>query len=543
MPCRYLAKMGPNIGDETMSEAGRTTHVNGADVLTDVLLLNGVDVCFANPGTSEMHFVAALDRKPQLRCILGLHENVVTGAADGYARMTGKPAATLLHTGPGLANGLANMHNARRARTPMINIVGDHASYHLPLDAPLTSDIDALARPMSNWVRRVRGPDDVGPAAEAAYRASLSPAGVATLILPADAAWGEPTGATQVAKVVLDPPRPPDPNAIREVAKAIRANPGRVGMVLSGSAVLADGLELAGRIAADCDVQLFNEVLVAHTQRGRGRTAPGRIPYPIDMALDFLRDIDVLVLVGAPEPVAFFAYPGKPGRLVREDCSVLKLARHGDDLLAALDALRDELGVKRGGIVPLALPMDEGVPSGPLTDDAVAVIVAAKLPDNAIIVEEAVTSGRRFFPLSAFSAQHDFIMTTGGSIGEGIPLATGAAVACPDRKVINLQADGSAMYTVQGLWTQARENLDVTTIIFSNRTYAILHAEMRNVGVKNVGRNATRMLDLEGPALDWVALARGMGVEAALATTCEEFMNLFDAALKRRGPFLIEARL
>ena len=258
-----------------MSEAGRTMHGNGADVLTDVLLVNGVDVCFANPGTSEMHFVAALDRKPQLRCILGLHENVVTGAADGYARMTGRPAATLLHTGPGLANGLANMHNARRARTPMLNIVGDHASYHLPLDAPLTSDIDGLARPMSNWVRRVTGPDDVGPAAEAAYRAALTPPGVATLILPADAAWGEPTGQRPLQRVVLDPPRAPDADAVHDVARAIRANPGHVGMVLSGAAVLSDGLELSGRIAAECNVTLFNEVLVAHTQRGRGRTAPG----------------------------------------------------------------------------------------------------------------------------------------------------------------------------------------------------------------------------------------------------------------------------
>lgn len=523
--------------------SGRTTHENGADVLTDVLLVNGVDVCFANPGTSEMHFVAALDRKPELRCVLGLAEGVVTGAADGYARMTGRPAATLLHTGPGLANGLANLHNARRARTPMINIVGDHASYHLPLDAPLTSDIEGLARPMSNWVRRVSGPDDVGPAAEAAYRAALTPPGVATLILPADAAWGEPTGQGALTKVTIDPPRAPDADAVRDIAKAIRANPGRVGMVLSGVAALADGLELAGRIASECDVMLFNEVLVAHTQRGRGRTAPPRIPYPIDMAQEVLRTIDVLVLVGAPEPVAFFAYPGKPGRLVREDCTLLTLSRHGDDLPAALDALREELGVKRKGIVPLALPMEEGMPTGPLTDDAVAVTVAAKLPENAIVVEEAITSGRRYFPLSAFSAPHDFIMNTGGAIGDGIPLATGAAVACPDRKVINLQADGSAMYTVQGLWTQARENLDIVTVIFSNRTYAILHAEMRNVGVDTIGRNARYMLDLDKPAIDWVSIAQGMGVEAAAATTCEDFARLFDAALARRGPFLIEAQI
>lgn len=527
-----------------MDADSQAVRMNGADVLAEVLLANDVTVCFANPGTSEMHFVAALDRKPELRCVLGLSEGVVTGAADGYARMTGHPAATLLHTGPGLANGLANLHNARRARTPMINIVGDHASYHLPLDAPLTTDIEGLAAPMSNWMRRVNGPLDVGPTAEAAYRASLSPPGVATMILPADAAWGEVATPSPSRKISIDTPRSPDPQTVRAVASAIRANPGRVAAVVGGTAARADALAIAGRIATACDVRLFNEVLVAHTQRGLGRVAPVRIPYPIDLARDVLKDVDLLVLVGAPEPVAFFAYPGKPGRLVRDDCTVLTLAKHGEDLKGALEALHDELGVKRTQSLQLIAPKgDEGYPVGQLTDDAVAVIVAHKIPDNAIICEEAITSGRRFFALSAFAAPHDFISPTGGSIGDGIPLATGAAVGCPDRKVINLQADGSAMYTVQGLWTQAREHLDVTTIIFSNRTYAILHAEMRNVGVASIGTNAQRMLDLDNPPIDWVSLARGLGVEAAVATTCETFSTLLDAALSRHGPFLIEARV
>ena len=522
----------------------QAVRMNGADVLAEVLLANDVAVCFANPGTSEMHFVAALDRKPELRCVLGLSEGVVTGAADGYARMTGRPVATLLHTGPGLANGLANLHNARRARTPMINIVGDHASYHLPLDAPLTTDIEGLAAPMSNWVRRVNGSLDVGPTAEAAYRASLSLPGVATMILPADAAWGEVAAPSRWRRILLDAPPLPDPQTVRAVASAIRDNPGRVGMIVGGTAALADALAVAGRIAAACDVRLFNEVLVAHTQRGLGRVAPARIPYPIDLALAVLKDIDVLVLVGAPEPVAFFAYPGKPGRLVRDDCTVLTLANHGEDLKGALEALHDELGVKRTQSLQLIAPNgDEGYPGGQLTGDAIAVMVAHKLPENSIVCEEAITSVQRFFALLAFAAPHDFIMPTGGAIGAGIPLATGAAIGCPDRKVINLQADGSAMYTVQGLWTQARENLDVTTVIFSNRTYAILHAEMRNVGVQSIGTNARRMLDLDNPPLDWVSLARGLGVEAAIATSCETFSTLLDAALSRQGPFLIEARV
>ncbi|WP_104663214.1 acetolactate synthase large subunit [Ensifer adhaerens] len=527
-----------------MGEGGQRILSTGADVLVDTLLANGVDVCFANPGTSEMHFVAALDRKPEMRCILGLAEGVVTGAADGYARMTGRPAATLLHTGPGLANGLANLHNARRARTPVLNIVGDHASHHLALDAPLTSDIEGLAGPMSNWVGRVKEAGDVGPTAAAAYRASLTPPGVATMILPADASWGAVSLDAPPQKVHVEAPLPASPETLREVASLIRANPEGAAMVLSGTAAQAENLAIAGRIAAACNVQLFNEVLVAHTQRGRGRVAPRRIPYPIDMALEALRDVKVLILVGAPEPVAFFAYPGKPGRLVPEGCTVVTLAGHGEDLKASLEALRDELGISPTHPLPAAgVPVDEGEPSGTLTEDAIAVIVAHKVPENAIVCDEAATSARRYFALSAFSAPHDVIMQTGGAIGEGIPLATGAAIACPDRKVICLEADGCAMYNIQGLWTQARENLDVVTVIFSNRTYAILHAEMRNVGVEEIGANARQMLNLDNPTLDWVSLARGLGVEAAVATSCEAFAALFSAALSRRGPFLIEARL
>ncbi len=453
-------------------------------------------------------------------------------------------AATLLHTGPGLANSLANLHNARRARTPVLNIVGDHASYHLALDAPLTSDIEGLARPMSNWVRRAKDAGDVGPTAAAAYRASLSPPGVATMILPADASWAPLSADAPPEKVLLEAPSPASPETVREVARLIRSNPAGVAMVLSGEAAKAESLAVAGRIAAASNIELFNEVLVAHAQRGRGRVAPRRIPYPIDMALETLKDVKVLILVGAPEPVAFFAYPGKPGRLVPEGSAVVTLARHGEDLKASLEALRDELGISATHPLPaLAAASDEGEPTGTLTEDAIAVIVAHKVPEDAIVCDEAATSARRYFALSAFSAPHDFIMQTGGAIGGGIPLATGAAIACPDRKVICLEADGCAMYNIQGLWTQAREDLDVVTVIFSNRTYAILHAEMRNVGVEEIGTNARRMLNLDQPALDWVSLARGFGVEAAIATSCEAFAALFDAALSRRGPFLIEARL
>ena len=517
--------------------------MNGADQLTDVLLANDVDVCFANPGTSEMHFVAALDRKPQMRCILGLFEGVVTGAADGYGRMTGRPAATLLHTGPGLANGLANLHNARRAKTPMINIVGDHAAYHLPYDAPLTSDIESLARPMSQWVGRVAGADHVRSVVETAYHASMTLPGVATVILPADSAWGEAKD-TPIVPVPLPAKQIPPGDTLRESAEAIRKSRNRCGIILGGDGLLAKSLEITGRISASHEVRLFSPVLLSRTERGLGRVAVSRIPYPIDMALELLKDLDVVILLGTSAPVAFFGYPGKPSSLLPDSCKIITLADLAHNIPATLAALCDELGSKP---VLLKNPTrklgDEGKPAGPLTEDGIAVLVAQNMPENAIVCDEALTSARRLFSLTEFAPPHDYLMNTGGSIGIGIPMATGAAVACPDRKVITLQADGSGMYTVQGLWTQARENLNILTIILSNRAYAILIGEMTNVGVTAYGGNAERMMKINNPELDWVALAKGMGVEGARATTCEEFDRLLKIGLSQNGPFLIEAMI
>ena len=519
--------------------------MNGADRLCDTLLANGVEVCFANPGTSELHFVAALDRKPEMRCVLGLFEGVVTGAADGYARMSGRPAATLLHTGPGLANGLANLHNARRAKTPIVNVVGDHAAYHLPYDAPLTSDIDALAGTMSSWVHRISGPNDVAPAAAAAYRASLAMPGVATLIFPADAAWSD-TEPTRPAPTQVPPLPTVSRETVRAVAHALRGAPRRCGMLLAGQGTIGPALATAGRLSAATGTQLFAEMFIARAERGRGRVPLTRIPYPIDAALATLHDIDVLVLVQAPPPVAFFAYPGKPSRLTREDCHIVTLALPGQDAAGALEALAHELGSldEAAPVLAAAASMrPEGQPIGPLTDEAVSIIAAQLLPEGAIVCDEALTSARSFYDLTQGGAWHDYLMCSGGAIGIGMPLATGAAIASPNRKVLALQADGSAMYTAQALWTQARERLDVVTVIFANRAYAILQAEMRNVGVVSSGRSAERMLRLDEPVVDWVALANGLGVEAASAETCDGFRSMLDYALARPGPFLIEAVL
>jgi acetolactate synthase I/II/III large subunit len=514
--------------------------MNGADALCDTLLAGGVDTCFANPGTSEMHFVAALDRKPRMRCVLGLFEGVVTGAADGYARMAERPAATLLHLGPGLANGLANLHNAKRGSSPVVNIVGDHATYHLQYDAPLTSDIESLARPMSHWVGRVGSADSVSrDAAQAIEQAQTPPGRVATLILPADAAW------TQTQAPLSRPSRaaarpPVAEQRLREAAAAIRSGK-RTTLMLSGVALRANALEVAGRIAKATGVRLLGQQSNARMERGAGRVTVDRVPYPVDQAVSLLKDVEQLILLGAKAPVAFFAYPGKPSVMTPEHCSILPLADRGDDLLHTLQWLADELGVGADVQPEVAELKRPPLPNGALTASAVCTALAALIPEHAILCDESVTSGRNLFQFMRTAPQHDYLQLTGGAIGEGLPMATGAAIACPDRKVICLEADGSGMYTVQALWTQAREGLDVVTIVFANRSYAILHGELRGVGAGEAGANARRMLDLDHPALQWTALAAGMGVESARATTADEFNKALQAALSRKGPFLIEA--
>lgn len=517
--------------------------MNGADSLCDTLLANDVDVCFANPGTSEMHFVAALDRKPDMRCVLGLFEGVVTGAADGYARMADKPAATLLHLGPGLGNGLANLHNAKRARTPMVNVVGDHATYHVQYDAPLTSDVEGVARPMSHWVRRTLTAGAISAdAAEAVAVARREPGNIATLILPADAAWTDlPAGASAPVIAARDAAPRTSAEAVRAAADAIRSGENTV-LMLGGAALRGRALEVAGRIARATGVRLISETSNRRIERGRTRTPVDRLPYPIDLAVAKLKDARRLVLAGARAPVGFFAYPGKPSLLAPPDCAQVVLATQEQDLAQALEWLADELGIAADAPrLTAPAPTYEVPASGKLTGAAVNILVAHTLPEQAIVCDESITQGREFPLYSVSSAPHDWLMLTGGAIGIGLPLATGAAVACPDRKVVTLQADGSGMYTLQALWTQARENLDCLTIILANRSYATLHGEMKNVGVQEPGRNARRMLDLQEPSLEWVSLARGMGVDAVSVDTIEGFADALRAGLKRRGPFLIEA--
>jgi acetolactate synthase-1/2/3 large subunit len=490
---------------------------------------------FANPGTSEMHFVAALDRIPGLRCVLCLDEAVVTGAADAYYRMTGAPAATLLHCGPGFANGISNLHNARRARSGVLNIVGDQANAHVSLDAPLTSDVAGLANAVCAHVHRSATAADVGADAAAALEAARRfPGFVSTLILPADTAWDE---GGVVATAAAPAPAPAAETAAIDQAAAWLAN-GKPTMLLIGGACFAEAALLTGwRIAQGAGAKILCERSPARMPRGRGRVPVERIPYPIDLGIAAFAGIEQLILVNTGEPVGFFAYPGKPGRLYPEGCAVMVLSTPEQDGPAALEALATKLGTPA-----LAAPDPGPRPApatGPVTPEGVAQTLAAVMPENAIIIDEAISFGRGFFPGTRAAPPHDWVMLTGGAIGEGIPLAVGAAIASPGRRVIALQADGSAMYSAAGLWTQARERLDVTTIILANRKYAILLGELAGVGA-NPGRTALDMMDLSNPALDWVQLAGGMGVPASRATNLEELAVQLEASLGQPGPHLIE---
>ncbi len=511
--------------------------MNGAESLVQTLVAGGINVCFANPGTSEMHFVAALDRFEGMRCVLGLFEGVVTGAADGYFRMTGTPAATLLHLGPGLANGLANLHNAKKANSGIVNIVGQHAIYHIGYDAPLTSDIEGLARPMSGWVRTSPDAKSIAKDGAAAITAAKSlPPQIATLILPADTAWNEADGIVQVAQQALRPNH--SSQAVQAAAKVLKKGEPTL-LLLTGEALTEHGLALARRIAGKTGCQVMGQTFNPRMARGRGRFAIERIPYVIEQALLALKDFKHIVLVEANDPVAFFAYPNKPSLLKSEGCEVHRMTSAGENSLVALEALAEAVGAKPQDAKPQK-PMDIAWPTGRLTHASIAQAIAMAIPENAIVVDESVTTGRGFFAPTAAAAPHDWLQNMGGSIGFSTPVATGAAVACPDRKVICLVGDGSAMYTLQSLWTQAREGLDVVTIVFANRTYQILHGEFDGVGAGRPGQKATAMLNIDRPSLDWLALAKGMGIPGRTVTTADEFSKALKDAVAEKGPRLIE---
>ncbi|WP_018158040.1 acetolactate synthase large subunit [Demetria terragena] len=518
---------------------GTGEDLNGAQALMRTLVDSGVTTCFSNPGTSEMHFVAALDSAPEMRAVLALFEGVATGAADGYARMAGKPAATLLHLGPGLGNGLANLHNARKGQSPVVNIVGDHATYHRQYNAPLQSDIETVAANVSPWVRTSASTAELcTDAAEAVAAASGPPGQVATLILPADVSWTE--GGTPAPPKEPTNAAAPDSRVVDAVAAALRSGEPTM-FLLGGTATLEAPLILAGRLREATGARLLAQTFPTRIARGAGLPAVGRLPYLAEAAAGALAEVRHLVLVDAPHPASFFAYPDLPSDLVSEGCTVHHLAPPDADAVAALTSVVDAIEAPETYTAQEASRPER--PSGDLTAESVSQAIGALLPKNAIVSDEANTAGFGLPQMTVGAPRHDWLTLTGGAIGQGLPVAVGAAVACPDRKVLALQADGSALYTIQALWTMAREELDVVTVIFNNRSYAILNMELQRVGADGSGPKALSQLDLSRPDLDFVSIAQGFGVPAVRPTTAEEFTTELERALAEPGPHLIEAVL
>ena len=513
--------------------------MNGAQALMKTLVDSGVEVCFTNPGTSEMHFVAALDSEPKMRAVLALFEGVATGAADGYARMADKPAATLLHLGCGLGNGLANLHNARKGKVPIVNIVGDHATYHTQYDAQLQSDIETVARNVSpGFMRTSKATADLGrDTAEAVAAAKGLPGQVATLILPADVSWGE----GGVASAPIAPPQPTvaDDATVAAIAQAVRSGE-KAALLLGGRALREPSLLAAARIAAQCGVTLFAEVFPTRLERGAGLPAVERIAYMAEMAGVQLADVRHLILVDAKAPVSFFAYPGKKSYLVPDTCTVHTLASSVQDTVGSLHKLAQALGAANAAPALQAAQRPDR-PKGKLNAPKVCKAVGHLMPEHTILIDEAITSGLMLNVMTQGAPRHDLITLTGGAIGQGLPNAIGAAIACPQRPVIALIGDGTSMYTIQALWTMAREGLNVTAIIFNNASYSVLNVELERVGAEEAGPKAKSQLDLHGPVLNFAQLAQGMGVHAVRTMDAEGFCKALEYALAHRGPHLIEA--
>ena len=515
------------------------TSMTGAEALVSTLADHGVTACFANPGTSEMHLVTALDHEPRIRSVLCLFEGVATGAADGHARVTGGPAMTLLHLGAGFLNGGANIHNAKRAWTPMVNVIGDHAVPHLRYDAPLTSNILGLAGPNSVWIKSANAVAEAGNLAAEAWEASFGPvSGPVSLLLPADTAWNE--GGVPGKARKRPSRRGPDAGRIDAAAKAVRAAKNPV-ILTTGPPLAPAGLAQAARLKA-AGLRVITDTFFPRQARGAGLFAPDRMQYFAEGAMADLEGSDLMLVAGTQVPVAFFSYPGKPSVLVPEGCTPMILGGPESDSAAILGALADALGAKAtADAATLDLP---GPPTGALNAATVGASIARHMPEGTFVSDDGVSNGLPCFMMTGRARPHEWMMLTGGAIGQGLPLALGAAVAAKGRaRVLCISGDGAAMYTNQALWSMAREGVDVVNVIFVNHSYRILNIELARTGAGNPGRVAEDLLGLGRPEIDWVKLSEAQGVPAVNATTAEEFDTALERAFAAGGPQLIAAHV
>ena len=513
--------------------------MNGAQALLNTAVEAGIEVCFANAGTTEMSIVTAFDSTPRIKPILGLFEGVCTGAADGYGRIKEKPALTLMHLGPGTANGVANLHNARRARSPLFMVIGEHASWHIKADPLLNMDIAGLCSTFSGWQRTSASVASI-PADTADGIAACRYGLVASLIVPSDYLWTEYQGVpATIPSFSLDPINQGQVEAAAEVLRSGK----KTALIMNGRALLGRGLAAVARIRAKTGCDLFSVTFPSRIERGAGLVPVTRIPYFPDHARALLAPYEAALFAGTDEPATFFGYEGQPSYFMGPEVKRLRLDGDRQNTESALEALADMLGAPSSGAslekvsAPYRRPK---LPTGKLTPEKVCLAIAALQPENAIVIDEGLTSTTAYSALDATVAPHSLLYLTGGAIGQGMPVATGAAVACPERPVINIQADGSGMYTLQSLWTQAREGLNVKTLLCANRSYNIIRLELDRAGYTEPGTSSLSLIDLGNPNLDWVSLAKGMGVPGVSVETSEDLVRELKIALAEPGPRLIE---
>lgn len=514
----------------------------GADVMFEALYQGGAEICFANPGTTEMTMVSALARNGKIRSVLSLFEGVCTGAADGYNRVSGKVPLTLLHLGPGFANGIANLHNARRAGSRIINVIGDHATWHLAYDAPLTSDIESLASPVSRQVIRMASTATIVQDVDLAFAATCeAEGGAATLIVPTDVIDAE---ASRNAQQLVAQPWSGAVVGEERIAEAKAALAGAqdVIVLLGGNALTEAGVRAGAAVAAHLGGRLLMEPYPAIVTLGGDLPAVERQAYFPDDVIAQMGNATV-VLAGSLMPISYFGYEGWPSQLVAEE-RLVRLAGPEHDAVGALLDLGEALGARTLAVQAAAEPSAPTADRGAaLTPPLVVEELLAQLPHDAIISLEGSTLGGPWLRNAHRARRHRVITNTGGAIGQGLPCAVGAALAEPEARVVSLQSDGSAQYTLQALWTMAREKLPVTVIMAANHRYAILQTELTRAEAPLDDAVIAGLTLLDNPRVDWTALAAGYGVKAVRVTTTGELEAALAEGLAHDGPMLIQAEL
>ena len=517
--------------------------MNGAAAFFKSIVDNGIDTIFACPGTSEMQVVDEVGYS-NLRVVLCLFENSVTGMADGYARMLDKPALGMVHVTCGLTNALANMHNARIANSRMI-IFGGGVHVAHEVNEPVHSMLQRqpyVAQIAAQCVIEARSPDQLAAAATQALKASNDGAGKIVYVYgPNNAVWGESSFQGKLTSSAEQRQRV-STATISSIADTLKAGK-KTAFILDNLALREEGLEILGRIAEGAGGRLFREWLPSRIAMGAGRVRTETLPYGGAEGRELLSEFDQIVLVGAKIPVCPFSYENQPWVKIPENCNVHTLATADHDILAALEELATQLDLPEKASNRYNRKPGEP-PTGPLSGNSIVQSLSILMPADSIVLDEAMLENVMFPLLMDGAAPFDFMAACpGGAIGAGPPVACGAAIACPNRKVILLEGDFSLMQGNTALWSMAQHNLDICVINYNNEGSASLSTELARVRQGEAQPKSIELLRIRKPTIDYAAMAESMGVPASRAETAEEFHLQLTKAMSTKGPHFIDANI